>query len=60
MVHGDRDDDVPVESSRGLTARFDWLDYRELPGVDHFDVIDPRSAGWSRPRRRPRVRRWAA
>ena len=47
VVHGDRDDDVPVESSRGLAARFDWLDYRELPGADHFDVIDPRSSWWT-------------
>jgi pimeloyl-ACP methyl ester carboxylesterase len=47
VVHGDRDDDVPVESSRGLQARFDWLDYRELAGADHFDVVDPRSAVWT-------------
>jgi dipeptidyl aminopeptidase/acylaminoacyl peptidase len=46
VVHGDRDDDVPVESSRGLQARFDWLDYRELAGADHFDVVDPRSTVW--------------
>jgi acetyl esterase/lipase len=46
VVHGDRDDIVPVESSRGLAQRFDWLDYRELAGVDHDDVIDPLSAAW--------------
>ncbi|MFL6133643.1 MAG: alpha/beta hydrolase family protein [Nocardioidaceae bacterium] len=46
VIHGDRDDAVPVESSRGLKARFDWLDYRELPGVDHFAVIDPLSDAW--------------
>ena len=43
VVHGDRDQAVPVESSRGLRGRFAWLDFRELPGVDHFDVIDPLS-----------------
>ncbi len=47
VVHGDRDDAVPVESSRGLKARFDWVDHRELPGVDHFDLIDPRSSAWA-------------
>ena len=46
VVHGDRDDVVPVESSRGLASRFGWLDLRELPGADHFDVIDPASAAW--------------
>ena len=46
IVHGDHDDAVPVESSRGLHARFDWLDYRELAGADHFDVIDPLSEAW--------------
>jgi acetyl esterase/lipase len=46
VVHGDLDEAVPVQSSRGLKARFDWLDYRELPGADHFDVIDPLSEAW--------------
>ena len=46
VVHGDRDDAVPVQSSRGLAARFDWLDYRELPGVDHMALVDPLSAAW--------------
>jgi pimeloyl-ACP methyl ester carboxylesterase len=47
VVHGDRDDAVPVESSRGLHARFGWIDYRELAGADHFDLIDPLSSAWS-------------
>jgi len=46
VVHGDQDRSVPVRSSRGLVARFGWIDYRELPGVDHFDVIDPLSDAW--------------
>ena len=46
VVHGDRDENVPVESSRGLRNRFDWLDYRELAGADHFAVIDPLSETW--------------
>jgi acetyl esterase/lipase len=47
VVHGDADQAVPVGSSRGLKARFDWIDYRELPGVDHFAVIDPLSPAWA-------------
>jgi acetyl esterase/lipase len=47
VVHGDRDVEVPVQSSRGLARRFDWLDYRELGGADHFDLIDPLSPAWT-------------
>lgn len=47
VVHGDADQAVPVGSSRGLKARFDWIDYRELQGVDHFAVIDPLSPAWA-------------
>lgn len=47
VVHGDRDEDVPVGLSQRLAARFDWLDYRELPGADHVSLIDPRSAWWT-------------
>ena len=47
VVHGERDDVVPVESSRRLAARHPWLDLREIPGADHFDVIDPVSPSWS-------------
>lgn len=46
VVHGDRDEQVPVECSRKLARRFDWIDYRELIGADHYDVIDPLSAAW--------------
>ena len=46
VVHGDRDDVVPVETSRRLAARHPWLDLRELAGADHFDVIDPVSPAW--------------
>ena len=45
-MHAERDESVPVESSRGLRNRFDWLDYRELAGVDHFALIDPLSDAW--------------
>jgi len=46
VLHGDADEAVDVESSRGLAARFPWLDYRELPGADHSQVIDPVSPVW--------------
>ena len=46
VIHGDSDDAVAVDSSRRLKERFEWLDYRELPGVDHSAVVDPLSAAW--------------
>jgi acetyl esterase/lipase len=46
LVHGDRDEDVPVDLSRGLVARHPWIDHRELAGVGHSEVIDPLSSAW--------------
>ncbi len=46
VVHGTHDDAVPVASSRGLVARLPWLDYRELSGVGHMDLVDPWSEAW--------------
>ena len=51
LVHGAADEDVPVQSSRGLAARFDWIDYRELAGAGHFELIDPLSGEWPEVRR---------
>jgi acetyl esterase/lipase len=49
LVHGVRDDTVPIEQSRTYAAAAlaagDDCALVELPG-GHFDVIDPRSAGW--------------
>lgn len=42
VVHGDRDVQVPVDMSRGLPG----VSYVELPGADHFALIDPLSAAW--------------
>lgn len=47
VLHGDRDEAVPVQVSRGLKERFDWLDYRELAGADHSALIDPLSPAWT-------------
>jgi acetyl esterase/lipase len=46
VVHGTEDVQVPVRSSRALAARHAFIDYRELPGVEHFGLIDPRSDAW--------------
>jgi acetyl esterase/lipase len=43
VVHGTEDDRVPVDMSRSLTN----VDLRELPGVEHFGLIDPRSRAWA-------------
>ncbi|MDQ4007426.1 MAG: alpha/beta hydrolase [Actinomycetota bacterium] len=42
VLHGDRDDRVPVEMSRALRG----VEYVELAGVDHFAPVDPLSAAW--------------
>jgi acetyl esterase/lipase len=51
LVHGDVDDRVPVEQSRryarAALAAGDRCELLELPGVDHFALIDPRSPAWA-------------
>jgi len=44
VLHGDRDQRVPVEMSRRLSG----VRYVELPGVEHFGLIDPLSPVWPR------------
>lgn len=50
VVHGSDDDVVPVEIGRGYVtaARSAGGDATlvELPGVEHYGLIDPRSAAW--------------
>jgi acetyl esterase/lipase len=50
VVHGDRDDRVPVEIGRDYVAAALRAggDARlvELPGVEHFGLIDPLSTAW--------------
>ncbi|HZR94987.1 MAG TPA: hypothetical protein VFA56_04795 [Gaiellaceae bacterium] len=43
LVHGTRDDRVPIELSRSYAER-SGCELVELDGADHFDVIDPRYA----------------
>jgi dipeptidyl aminopeptidase/acylaminoacyl peptidase len=51
LVHGDADDRVPIEQSRtyarAARAAGDPCELLELPGVDHFAVIDPRTQAWA-------------
>ena len=46
LVHGTEDDRVPVDYGRAYAAA-SGAELLELPGVGHFDVIDPRSAAWA-------------
>lgn len=45
LVHGDRDTQVPVDYSRAFASAHD-CELVELPGVEHFGLIDPRSTAW--------------
>lgn len=50
VVHGTDDDLVSVAQSRMYTERIveegGQVDYLELPGEDHFSILDPTSAAW--------------
>jgi len=46
LVHGSADDIVPPSQSREHAARDPDADLAELPGVDHFDVVDPDHVSW--------------
>jgi acetyl esterase/lipase len=56
LAHGDADDRVPVEQSRryarAARAAGDRCELLELPGVGHFELIDPRSDAWAEVARR--------
>lgn len=50
LVHGDDDRQVPVDFSRAFAAAAraagDEVTLYELPGVEHFGLIDPQSPAW--------------
>jgi len=46
VVHGTDDEQVPVQSSRGLAARHPHIEFHELGGIEHFGLIDPMSSAW--------------
>ncbi|WP_292713199.1 alpha/beta hydrolase [Microbacterium sp. 67-17] len=48
LLHGDRDDEVPVAYSRAYRRKAPDAELIVLPGADHYDVIDPRSEVFSR------------
>jgi len=52
LIHGTRDSNVPIEVSQTYAAKAtalgDPVTYIELEGIDHFDVINPRSTAWTR------------
>lgn len=56
LVHGDRDDRVPVDLGRAYATRAqqagDDVETMELHGVDHFAVIDPQHRAWTAVRAR--------
>lgn len=51
LVHGDRDDLVPLAMSRTqsrlATAAGDRAELLAIAGADHFDVMDPRTSAWA-------------
>jgi acetyl esterase/lipase len=51
LYHGTADDSVPLDISRRYRAAAagagDACELVELPGVDHFALIDPASAAWA-------------
>ena len=54
VIHGDRDDVVPVAMSRAYVAAArksgDDCTLTEPDGAGHFELIDPRTAAWGRVR----------
>lgn len=52
LLHGSADQQVPVELSRNYAARAaaagEAVTFTELPGVGHYELIDPLSPVWDR------------
>jgi pimeloyl-ACP methyl ester carboxylesterase len=46
IVHGDADQRVPISQARDYVARHPGVRLVDLPGVDHFAPVDPRSPAW--------------
>jgi acetyl esterase/lipase len=46
LLHGDRDDEVPVEHSIRYAAHAPHATLRELTGIGHYEPIDPTSSVW--------------
>ena len=54
LIHGERDDVVPIAISRGYVAAArrsgDDCTLAEPAGAGHFELIDPRTAAWGQVR----------
>lgn len=46
LIHGTRDDIVPIELSDRFSTASNNCELLRLEDADHFDIIDPRSAYW--------------
>ena len=46
VLHGAADAHVPAALSRAYAAAHPAVRLAELPGVEHFGLIDPRAAAW--------------
>jgi acetyl esterase/lipase len=47
IVHGEDDDTVPASMSSSYAARDPNVELRLLPGVGHYEHLDPRSTAWA-------------
>ncbi|KAA9154291.1 alpha/beta hydrolase [Amycolatopsis acidicola] len=48
LLHGTRDSHVPIAQSRAYVAAHPAARLVELPGMGHFELIDPYSLAWPR------------
>ncbi len=50
LIHGDEDENVPIEQSRSFAAAAraagDECELRELRAAEHFEVVDPAGRAW--------------
>jgi dipeptidyl aminopeptidase/acylaminoacyl peptidase len=64
LVHGEAESDLPVEMSRRFAAQArragDRVTLCTLPGVGHYEHLDPASAAWTAAERWLRDRRLGA
>jgi acetyl esterase/lipase len=47
VIHGDADEDVPVEIGRAYARAATAAEYVELPGCGHYEHLDPASDAWN-------------
>jgi acetyl esterase/lipase len=47
VIHGDADEDVPVEIGRAYSRAVPAAEYVELRGCGHYEHLDPASDAWN-------------